>query len=138
MANIELHYDQLPLDDGEMDLSIDWRSCELFLAALLDYASAEHVERVTFSPAEADQCLRLVVGRDEYDMVPLPREAGTIYLKFLQQILLGRLSHFFLVRLSRRQFVRDNCGQVLVEVSGRRSKWIANCARGSINFVRVQ
>lgn len=138
MTNLTLTYEQLPLVDGELDLSDDRQSCELFLATLLDYASAEHAERVTFSPAEDNQSLRVVVGRDEYEMVPLPREAGAVYLKFIQQMLLGRLTYFLLVSLGRGPFLRENCGPLLIEVGGRRSKWSVDCDRESVCFVRVQ
>jgi hypothetical protein len=138
MSDLAITYEKLPLVDGELELSDDRQSCELFLATLLDHASTEHVERVKFCPAEAERCLRVVNGRDEYEMVPLPREAGAIYLKFIQQMVLGKLGYLVLVRLSRRPFERENCGPLLVDVGGRRSKWSVNCTHESVCFVRVQ
>jgi hypothetical protein len=138
MRNLALTYEKLPLLDGQLELSDDRQSCDLFLATLLDHASAEHVERVTFCPAEAERCLRVVIGRDEYEMVPLPREAGAIYLRFIQQMLLGKFSYLIFIRLSRRPFERENCGPLLVDVGGRRSKWSVNCTHKSVCFVRVQ
>lgn len=138
MSNVEIHYDELPYVDGELDLADDRSSCKLFLAAVLDCARGEHVERLSFCPSDGNQSLRLVVGRDVFEMVPLPAEVCVAYLRFIQEMVLGKFAYFFLVRCSRQSFVRDNCGSVLVDVGARRSKWLVNCTRESVCFVRVQ
>ncbi len=40
MADVELFYEQLPYVHGNLlDLTDDWPSCQLFLAATLDHAT---------------------------------------------------------------------------------------------------
>jgi hypothetical protein len=137
MATLDLNYDELPLVNGELDLSSDDLSCRLFLASLLDHAGAEGVEQVRFRPSDGEKCLAVTIGRQEYDMIPLPVEARVEYFRFIQKLVLGKLAYLFLTRLSGKPFTRDNCGPIAVDVVGRRSKWIVQCTHELIRFVRA-
>jgi hypothetical protein len=137
MSNVELSYDQLPIVDGELELSDNRQSCQLFLASLLDHACAERVEQVCFNPTEEDKCLAVVIGREICEIVPIPQEVRATYLRHIQEMILGKFAYVFLVRLCGKPFIRNNCGPVIVDVGGRRSKWTVECARDLVRFVRV-
>jgi hypothetical protein len=137
MAKVELCYDQLPLDYGQLEFSDDRESCRLLMACLLDHAAAERVEQVRFAPNDGDKCLAIKIGRDTYNMVPMPDEVRKTYLKFIHEMLLGRFTYLMLFRLCNMPFTRDNCGPITVDVNGRRSKWNVQCTNESVRFVRV-
>ena len=131
-----LAFDEVPLIDGEIELSDDRASCRLFLATLLDVARAEAAEEVVFTPGDGDKSLTAVINGEVSEMVPLPREARNVYLRFAQDITLGRVRGI-LVRLGNGLFARQLEATFHVQVAEQFSIWRVRATRSSIRFQRI-
>ena len=131
-----LTFDEIPLIDGEVELSDDRAACRLFLAALLDVARAESAEEVVFTPGAGDKSLAAVINGEVFEIVPLPPEARDRFLRFAQDITLGRVRGI-VVRHGLGALARELQGMLNVQVAGRLSSWRVRGTRDSIRFQRV-
>jgi hypothetical protein len=123
--------------DGGIELSDDRESCRSFWATLLDYASSQRAEEVGYRPIDGDNCITIVVGGRTYPMEPIPREVRQMYLRYAQDLVLGRMWYTILILLRKRPFVREQCEPLFVEAGSRRSKWEVRCTHESIHFRRL-
>jgi hypothetical protein len=132
-----LSVDEGWLRKGGIDLSDDRPSCELFWGTLLDFASLERAQEVNYRPGDGDDCISIMIDEMRYLMEPLPADVRQMYLRFAQDLVLGRLWYTIRILLTKRPFIREHCEPLLVEAGSRRSKWETRCTHESIHFRRL-
>jgi hypothetical protein len=121
---------------GELDLSDDRRSCELFWATLLDFAAAENGEYLSFGPDQGDECLNIKINGEWLCIGPPPKEIRDRLLRFAQRMVLGPMLYYFRIRMTSKRFLTRGRPPILVRVGKRESRWAVECGRDGITFVR--